>query len=108
MAINDAFSQHSDTLADTSSLTVDGSSSGTGAVDVREISASGSAEIYWEKDPDDDSTFEVSIQIDSLSGSFHSQENRILVSQSENVRLRVKNTSGGTIDVLVTGFEVND
>lgn len=108
MAVNDSYAKGSDGLADAGDLTIDGSGADTNAVELQEIFGGGAADIYREIDPDGDGTFEVSVKVDSFSGSFHGQLNALLCSQSENVRLRINNKSGGTADFGATGIEVND
>ena len=108
MAVNDAFAAAGTAVADTNSFTADGSSGGTGAAEIQQVIGDAACEIYLEMDPDGDSTFEVSVLIDSFSGGFHSQLNAILVSSSQNVRIRVKNTSGSSANFAVIGLEVNN
>jgi hypothetical protein len=108
MARNDSFSAESTGLANGDDFIIDGSSAGTGAVEIFEMGGSGSADVYREIDPDDDTTFEVSVLIEKLSAPWHSQKNQLVVSRSNNVRIRINNTSGGTADFFVTGMEVDD
>lgn len=108
MAVNDAFAKSTDGLADTNDLIVDGSGAGTGAVNITEMGGTGSCDIYRETDPTGSGTWDVSVQIDSPGGTYHSQGNKLLVSQSEAVRLRINNTSGGTVDVYAAGYEVDN
>jgi len=108
MAVNDAFAAANAGLADATDWIIDGSSSGTGAVNVTELSGSAPAEVYRELDPDGDGTFEVRLQIDAPGGAWHSQGNNLLVSTSQNARLVVRNVSGGTADYSVVGYEVDN
>lgn len=108
MAVNDSYVNSADGLADGGDLIIDGSSSGTGAVEIFEIGGAAAADVIKETDPDADSTFEVSVTIDSFSGSFHSQKNQLVVSQSNDHRLRINNTSGGAADFYAVGMEVDD
>lgn len=108
MAVNDSFTESVDALADAGDLIVDGSEGGTGAINVTEFGATGAVDVYREVDPDGDGTFEVSVNIDTQSGNWHSQGNDLIASQSQNVRIRLNNTSGGTIDVYAAGYEVDD
>ena len=108
MAVNDAYHVNENDLADTGELIADGSTSDTNAAEVHELAGTGDAEIYRESDPDDNGTFEVSVLIDTVSGTWHSQLNQLTVSQSQNHRLRVVNTSGNPNDYYVTGMEVDD
>ena len=108
MAVNDSYSNSADGLADTGTLIVDGSAAGTGAVEITELGGTGACEVYRETDPNADGTFEVSVLIDSPSGTWHSQLNQLLASQTQDIRLKITNVSGGTIDVFASGYEVSD
>jgi len=108
MAVNDAFSATGTGVADAGDFIIDGTNALTGAAEVQEIVGDASAKIYREFDPDGDGTFEVSVQIEALGSAFHTQLNALLVSQSENVRLRVNNDSGGSANYGAVGMEVND
>jgi hypothetical protein len=61
-----------------------------------------------EIDTTDDGTYDVSITIASQTEAMHSQKNKIEVSNTDDMRLRVNNTSGSAIDVHVTGIEVSN
>jgi hypothetical protein len=108
MAVNDSFADANTGLADATDWIIDGSSSGTGAVNVTELGGGADAEIYREYDPDDDGTFEIRLQVDAPTGSWHSQDNDLLISTSENARLVVRNVSGGAADYAVAGYEVDN
>jgi hypothetical protein len=108
MALNDTFEVSSTALADAGEFIIDGSSAGTGAAEVFELAGTGAAEIYREVDPDADGTFEISTLIDTTSGDWHSQKNQLVVSQNNDVRIRVVNTSGGSADYYAVGMEVDD
>lgn len=108
MAVNDAYTKATDGLADAGDLIVDGSNADTGAVNITEIGATGKVDVYREVDTANDGTWAASVTVDQLTGEFGSQGNDYLVSQSQNIRLRVNNNSGGTIDVFVAGYEVDD
>lgn len=108
MAVNDVFEADATAVADAGDFIIDGSSTGTGAAEVFELSGNGAADIYREIDVDGDSTFEVSILIDQVSGEWHSQKNQLVVSSNNNVRIRVNNTSGGAADFFAIGMEVDD
>jgi hypothetical protein len=108
MTRNDPFVSTETGVADGGDAIVDGSSAGTGAAEVTELGGSGGVTIYREIDPNGDGTFEISEQLDQTSGLWHTQLNELLVSQSKNVRLRINNISGGTIDVYGIGVEVDD
>lgn len=87
---------------------MDGSGAGTGAAEVQEMGGTGAADIYVESDPAGDSSWSVSVLIDSKSGTWHTQRNQLLVSQSQGTRVRINNTSGGAADFFATGMEVDD
>jgi hypothetical protein len=108
MAVNDTNVQSATGVSNGSDFTVDGSGSGTGAVEIGEIGGTGGADIYREVDPDDDSTYEVSVLIDQVSTNWHTQINGLVVSSSENTRIRVNNTSGSSADFYAVGMEVDD
>lgn len=108
MAVNDSFADANAGLADATDWIIDGSGSGTGAVNITELQGGGDAEVYREYDPDGDGTFEVRLQVDAPTGPWHSQGNDLLVSTSQNVRLVIRNVSGGTADYSVVGFEVDN
>jgi hypothetical protein len=108
MAINDAFADANTGLADATDWIIDGSSSGTGAVNITELGGTADANIFREQDPGGDGTWEYRSQIDSVAGSWHSQGNNLLVSTNKNVRLVVRNTSGSSADFAVAGYEVDN
>lgn len=108
MARQDPITVSATGLADGSDLIIDGSSASTGAIDVFELFGNAACEVYREVDTDGDGTFEVSVVIEVPTGDWHSQDNRLTVSQSQNSRLRLNNTSGGTADYSAQGFEVPD
>lgn len=108
MAVNDAYAKATDALADQSELIIDGSGSGTGAINITELAGTGTTVVYREVDTANNGTWAVSSQIDNPAGTWHSQKNDLLVSQSQNVRIRLKNDSGSTIDIAVFGYEVDD
>lgn len=108
MAINDTFHETATGVSDGNDFTIEGSSAGTGAAEIGEIGGTGAADIYRETDVGDTGTYEVSVLIDSVSGNWHSQLNGLVVSASNNHRIRVNNTSGGAADFYATGIEVDD
>lgn len=108
MAINSTYGNSADSLSDGNDLVLDASESETGAVNITELGGNGSCTIYKEFDPNDDGTWEVSTQIDSPTDTWHSQDNDLLISQSEKIRIRIVNNSGGTADVWAVGYEVTD
>jgi hypothetical protein len=108
MAVNDTFHVTGVDVADANALVVDGSTSGTGAAEVHELAGTADAEVYRESDPNDDGTYEISVLIDTTTDNWHSQQNQLTVSQSNNHRIRIVNTSGNPQSYFATGMEVND
>jgi len=108
MAVNDAFADANTGLADATDWIIDGSGSGTGAVNITELQGGGDAEVYREHDPDGDGTFQVRLRVDAPAGEWHSQGNDLLISTDENVRLVIRNISGGAADYAVAGYEVDN
>lgn len=107
MAVNDAYVVSGAGIADSDDLIIAGSDTETGAAEVGELAGTVAAELYREVDVDDDGTYEVSAQIDSFNGSWHTQKNGLLVSDADNLRLRIVNVSGGAGGFLAAGMEVN-
>jgi hypothetical protein len=108
MAVNDTYAASAAGVSDSGDFIVDASSSGTGAVEVGELGGTGSADVYREVDTNGDGTYEVSVLIDQVTGSWHTQINGLVVSQSEDVRIRVNNTNGSAADFYAVGMEVDD
>jgi len=108
MAINDSFEADATGVADDGDFIIDGSSADTGAAEVFELGGSDAAKVYREVDIDGDGTWEISVLIDSTTDVWHSQKNQLVVSQSNNVRIRIVNTSGGPADFYSFGMEVDD
>jgi len=108
MAVNDSFADANAGLADATDWIIDGSSSGTGAVNITELQGGGDAKVYREYDPDGDGTFQARLQLDEPTDDWHSQGNDLLVSTAQNVRLVIRNVSGGATDYSVAGYEVDN
>ena len=108
MAVNDSYAKSTDGLGDTNDLIIDGSGAGTGAVNITELGATGEMDVYREVDSAGDGSWAVSVKIDNIIGTWHSQGNNLLAAQSEDIRLRLNNVSGGSIDVFAAGYEVDD
>lgn len=112
MALNDVFHKADSSVSSGGGeLIVDGSSGDTGAAEVFEMGGDVDVEVYKETDPDGDGNFEVSVLIDTFaptSGGWHSQDNGIVVSNSNNHRLRIVNTDGSAGQIYATGIEVSD
>lgn len=108
MAINDVYHVPAESVAPDESLVVSGSDAETGAAEVFEIGGDVDVTVYRETDVDGDETYEVSVLIDAFSSPFHSQKNQIVVSDSNNQRLRLQNESAEAGSLYATGLEVND
>lgn len=108
MALNDTYEQEATGVASGGDFLVEGSAAATGAAEVFELGGGAAADVYREIDVDGDGTYEVSILIESLTGSWHSQKNQLVVSAGKNTRIRVNNTSGGAADYYAVGMEVDD
>jgi hypothetical protein len=96
-----------DGIADGSSLTVNPRDTGVPAARIEQYSGSASAEVYFEVDPDEDGTYEISVLIDSFSGAFHVENAATRVNPNANERLRIENASGGSADFTVNGVEID-
>lgn len=108
MAVNDSYAKSADSLADAGELVVDGSGAETGAVNITELGGGGACSVYRETDPAGDGSWAVSVLMDDTGNNWHSQLNGLVCSQSQSVRVRVVNESGGAIDVYAAGYEVDD
>ena len=108
MARQDPITVSATGVADGSDLIIDGSTASTGAIDVFELFGSAGCDVYREVDTDGDGTFEISVLIDQPTNNWHSQKNALSVSQAENTRIRITNTSGGSADFAAVGYEVPD
>lgn len=111
MALNDFFKKGKKGISSGGEVIIDGSTSGTGGVEIHEVFASGAINMYKEIDTTEDGVFNLSVPIESVesgNGPIHSQKNQIEVSDNENVRLRVVNNSKTSIDCAVNGIEVSN
>lgn len=108
MAINEVFHVADEAVAPGGELIVDGSSSETGAAEVFEMGGEVDATVYRETDVDGDGTYEISVPVDAFPAPWHTQKNQIVVSQSNNQRLRIVNESEDAGSIYTTGMEVND
>lgn len=109
MAVNDVFLASANDLADAGDFIIDGSNSDTGAAEVTELGGTGTCKVFREVDVDGDGTWEITDQIENVgSAPWYSQLNKLVVSQANDVRIRVTNDSGGTADFFAVGIEVND
>jgi hypothetical protein len=106
MPAGDFFTAYSADVASGSDFIVDGSTGGTGAVTVQSIAYGGDCDVFLEIDSAGDSSWAVSIPVDSFTGPGYSQQNKIELNSADNMRLRINNTSGGAADFAVTGVEI--
>ena len=95
-----------DGLANGSDFDIDPSDSDLGAFELHNIAHGGAVDVKLLADPDGDGSYEENVTLDSLSGSGVSQGNQIEASDDDNMLVRISNTSGGSIDVIVTGREI--
>lgn len=107
MSEGDFFVDTEKGVAGSSSSSVTGASSSTGAVEIHTISTTGPCTILSERDTTGDGTYDASFTIEESGSAVHSQKNKIEIDSSEKMRLRILNTSQTQIDVQVTGIEVN-
>lgn len=107
MAVNDTYVTETTGLADTNSANFDGSGSGTGAVIATELGGTGAASIYRETDPAGDGSWSVTVQIDTVTGNWHTQLNNLVCNGQGGARIRVENTSGSPVDVYLVGKETD-
>lgn len=108
MARNDPYFVH-DTLDDTQELSIDGGQAGTGAAEITELGGGEDAEVYRDVDTNGDGTYDESHLIDEVVGEWHSQLNELIVSESENTRLRIVNISGeNSVFYYASGIEVDN
>lgn len=115
MAINDRYTASNDGLANGSDFNVTASGTGTGVVELQELAGTGDCDVFLEIDQGQTGTFEVSVKIGSAtddvydtSGNWRIQEPAHWIGNdgsNNEVRIRVNNTSGGTIDVAAIGYE---
>jgi len=89
-------------------LVIDGSTAETGAVELHTFATEGGGTVLKEVDVDGDGAFEIEIEVVASGGRLHSQKNKIEVSSTNDMRVRIVDTSGGLEGVHVTGIEVAD
>jgi hypothetical protein len=107
MAQGDFFTK-SGVVSANGELVIDGSTAGTGAVELHTFATESGAAVTKEVDVDGDGTFEIQIELVASAGTLHSQKNKIEVSSTNDMRVRIVDTSGGLEGVHVTGIEVAD
>jgi len=107
MAQGDFFTK-SDTVSANGELIIDGSTAGTGAVELHTFATEEAATVFKDVDVDGDGTFEIQIELVAQGGTLHSQKNKIEVSSTNNMRVRIADTSGNAQGIHVTGIEVPD
>lgn len=108
MALNDFFKRGVTDVSVGGEVIIDGSTSGTGAVEIHEVFASGGINIFKEIDTTGNGTFDFSVRIESQDRALHSQKNQIEVSADEDVRIKVVNIANEKINFGVNGIEVSD
>lgn len=91
-----------------SDIIIDGSTSQTGAAEVHTFAAEASQRVVKEIDTTGDGVFDVSIELSDTGSELHSQKNKIEISQTENIRLRIENTAGTSQGIHVSGIEVSE
>jgi hypothetical protein len=89
-------------------LVIDASTAETGAVELHTFATSDSSRVIKEVDVDGDGTFEIQLTVTAVSGPLHSQKNKIEVSSTRGMRVRIVEDFGGTQEMHVTGIEVAD
>jgi hypothetical protein len=110
MARNDPYLPDFATVSAGGSVVFDGSQSGTGEALVNEVAGNFDVNITIEESNNGGSSFTEVTQLSTgngnlvFSGPFHSQFNRIYVSQNER-RIRIADASGTGGEVSVTGDE---
>lgn len=107
MAQGDFFTK-SAVLSSGGELIVDGSTAETGAAEIHTFATEQAATVFKDVDVDGDGTFEIEIEIVAQDATFHSQKNKIEVSSTNNMRVRIADTAGNAQGVHVTGIEVAD
>lgn len=108
MAINDVYHRSDPSVAPDGELIADGTNAETGAAEVFEVGGDVDVTIYRETDTTDDGTYDLSVPIDAFPGPFHTQQNQIVISDSNNHRLRIVNEDTEAGPIYLTGMEVND
>lgn len=106
MAEGDFFVNTTTDVASGDSATIDASSASTGAAEIHTISTTEAAQVFEERDTNSNGTYNVSFLVQSNAVELHSQKNKIEISSTRNMRLRILNDSGISIDIQVTGIEV--
>jgi len=107
MTTGDFFTK-SDTVSANSELIIDGSGAETGAVELHTLATEQAATVFKDVDVDGDGTFEIQIEVEAQDGALHSQKNKIEVSSTKNMRVRIVDAAGSAQGMHVTGIEVPD
>jgi len=108
MAQGDFFTK-SAVVAGAGELIIDGSTSSTGAVELHTFATEKDQTVFKEVDTNGDGTIDASFTIVSTQdGGIHSQKNKIEISNTENMRVRIKNGKAKSQSMHVTGIEVAD
>jgi hypothetical protein len=110
MARNDPYLPDFATVASGNSVTFDGSASATGEAIVNEITGTFDCKIFIEESNNGGTSFTTVAQLSQQDGDllfsadFHSQFNRIYVSQGER-RIRFDNADSVSGEISITGDE---
>lgn len=107
MAQGDFFTK-SGVVSANGELVVDGSTAETGAVELHTIAAEAAANVFKDVDVNGDGTFEIQIELVASASPLHSQKNKIEVSSTNDMRVRIVDTTGNVQGIHVTGIEVAD
>jgi hypothetical protein len=106
MAAGAFFEADAAALAPGDDFVVDPADAGTGAVEIHSILHGGDCDVSLQIDVDGDDTYEIDVTIDQYTGAGYTQQNKIELESSANMRLVITNTAGATGDYAVTGVEV--
>jgi len=107
MAQGDFFTK-SGVVSASGEFVIDGSTAETGAVELHTFATEGAATVFKDVDVNNDGTFEINIEVVAQAAPLHSQKNKIEVSSTKNVRVRIEDRSGEANGMHVTGIEVAD
>ena len=103
-----AFATSTTGLADSSEFQINPADTKTNALEIHNIAHGGSVDVDLATSSDDTTfTEDARVTLDSFTGEGISQGNQIEVNDNDNVYLVITNTSGGPIDVIVTGKQVS-
>lgn len=107
MAQGDFFTK-SGVVSANGEFVIDGSTAETGAVELHTFATEAAATVFKDVDVNGDGTFEIQIEVVAQAAPLHSQKNKIEVSSTKNMRVRIVDTAGNAQGMHVTGIEVAD